>query len=257
MANTKRKTVGLALSGGVALGGAHIGVLKALREHNVTIDYISGTSVGALVGSLYAFNQDIDEVERVAKALSWRDISTFSVSTFALFSNRKMKNLLKKHIGDAQFQDAKIPLSIIATDISSGSKVVIEEGSVADAVLASTCIPGIFKPIQLNGGLLVDGGIVENLPISPLRSKGADIIIAVDLNAKRGIQKPTNIMDVLINSFHFTLSNASRKMHDEADILVAPNLAEFNLVKTDQTPQLIEVGYKEANRVLSELTDLF
>ncbi len=247
-----RKKIGLALSGGAVLGAAHVGVLKALAEHNIKIDFISGTSIGALVGSLFAFGKNCDEVHDITSNLAWKDISSISFSSYGLFTNNKMKDFLKKHIDDVTFDKSDIPFAVIATDITNGDKVVLNEGNVANAVLASTCIPGVFKPINHQERLLVDGGIVENLPISPLIEMGADIIIAVDLNGKHGKKVPENVVDVLVNSFHFTLASASQIQYGEIDVLITPDLTSFSYISTKQTNELIQAGYDEAIKVLKE-----
>lgn len=247
----KGKKIGLALSGGVVLGMAHIGVLKALKECSINIDYISGTSAGALVSCLYAFNKSCDELREIALGLSWTNLTELSFSRLGLLSNNKMKEMIHHQIGESTFDQAEIPLSIVATNISTGKKVVIDKGDVATAVMASTSIPGIFKPVALNNQLLVDGGLVENVPISPLKKMGADFIISVDLNARYIINRtPKNIIELLLNSFHFSLSNTSRIQTADADILIEPNLSSFNIVDMNQASQLIKKGYEETMNVI-------
>lgn len=172
----KNKKIGLALGGGAVLGAAHIGVLKALEELEIEIGWITGTSIGSLVASLYAFGVDCNKVQDLAIDLSWSDIAGFSLSKFGLLSNKNIQKFLQKHIGDATFDQANIPLAVIATNITTGQKVVLNKGKVAYAVMASCCIPGIFKPVTINDILLVDGGIVENVPVSPLKDLGADFL---------------------------------------------------------------------------------
>lgn len=246
----KDQKVGLALSGGAVLGAAHAGVLRALEEHSIEIDFISGTSIGALVASLYAFGWDYEHIKNFAIDLSWRDITNISFSKMGILSNKKMRSEILKDFGSVNFDKAKIPLSIVATNITNGGKVVLEKGDVGKAVMASTCIPGIFDPVKIDGELLVDGGIVENVPVSPLKDMGADFIIAVDLNARYLNSKPENIIDLLLNSFHLTLSTASKFQIEEADIVISPDLSQFNMFDIKQVGPLIEEGYQEAMKVL-------
>ena len=252
MENLEGKKIGLALSGGAVLGAAHIGVLKALEEFKISIDYISGTSIGAFIASMYAFGLDYTKVKEIALELSWKEISSFSFSKLGLFSNRKIKNFLTENIGDVTFNEASIPLAIIAANISKGSKVIIKEGEVSSAVMASCCIPGLFQPVEVEGQLLVDGGIVENVPISPLKDFGANFIIAVDLNAKYDYTRPNNIVDVLLNSFHFTLASSTKLQTEKADLLIQPDLSSFNHIDVKQTEDLIQVGFEEAKKVLNQ-----
>lgn len=158
------KKIGLALGGGAVLGAAHVGVLRALDEQNIKINYITGTSIGALVAALFAFGKTWKEIELIALELKWLDITSITLSKYALLTNEKLGELLIKHIGNRNIEDSEIPLAFITTDISNGEKIVLNKGPVTTAVMASTCIPGIFKPIEIDGKMLVDGGIAENVP---------------------------------------------------------------------------------------------
>lgn len=248
----KKKKVGLALGGGAVLGAAHIGVLKALEEQEIAITHIAGTSIGSLVAALFAFNKTADEIREIALELKWMNISDVSISKFALLSNEKLGEIITEQIGEQNIEDADIPLAIISTNISTGEKVVLDKGPVSKAVMASSCIPGLFEPVEIEGDLLVDGGIVENVPINSVKDLGADYILGVDLNARSGNEKPENILDVLINSFHFTLRAAAKLQKEEADLMIHPDLSSFNYTDTDQVKDLIEQGYKEANKALGK-----
>ena len=170
---------GLALSGGAARGIAHIGVLRALEEHKIPIKFISGTSVGAIIAALYAFDIELDEIGRFAKSLNLSKVSSFKLSKYGLFDNHNLKDLLCEYIGDSRIEDSKLPLAIIATDISSGEKVILKSGSVCDAVCASSAIPGLFAPVIIDNQSLVDGGLVQNLPVSVLKEMGADYLLSL------------------------------------------------------------------------------
>ncbi|MDT8347963.1 MAG: patatin-like phospholipase family protein, partial [Flavobacteriaceae bacterium] len=146
-------------------------------------------------------------------------------------------------------------LAVIATDISSGDRVVIDHGPVAQAVMASTCIPGIFKPVKIDGRYLVDGGIVENIPIKTTRKLGAKYVIGVDLNGKHSYQKPNNLLDVIINSFHFLMQHAEKFQAEKADLLIQPDLSGFNRSDTGQVEQLIQRGYEDSKKALTATMD--
>jgi len=249
------KKIGLALGGGAVLGAAHIGVLRAMEEMDVEISYITGTSIGAFVGALYAFGNTSKEIEKIALELNWMDISGIAIFESGLLSNAKLGELLKKSLGEKKIEEADIPFAAIATDISNGDKIIIDKGSVTQAVMASTCIPGVFSPVEWDEKLLVDGGIVENIPIDTAKKIGAEYVIGVDLNAKKIYNKPDSLLDVMINSFHFTLKAAAKYQTENADILIAPDLSKFNMVSTDQIKGLIEQGYKDAKEQL-EKSDL-
>jgi len=254
MRNINRDTrIGLALSGGAVLGAAHIGVLRAVKEYDIPISCITGTSIGAFVASLFAFGKEWEDIRKIALNLRWLDISRISLSKFGLLSNKKLAEVIYDILGQVKFENAKVPLAIIATDISTGERVILKEGDVAASVMASTCIPGLFVPVEIGGRLLVDGGITEIVPVSPLREMGADMVLAVNLVAKHRRRRPENIIDVLMNSFSFALMNATKLQLVEADVVIAPDLSAYNLMDTDQTPDLIEAGYAEAKSALKEM----
>jgi NTE family protein len=156
----KKKNIGLALGGGVVLGAAHIGVLKAIDEFNIKISHIGGTSIGALIAALYAFGISWKDIKSIALELGWFDITGLSLSKYGLLSNKDIGKIITDTLGDVKFEDSNIPLAAIATDISTGNNVVLTKGRVAVGIMASTCIPGVFLPVEINGELLVDGGIV-------------------------------------------------------------------------------------------------
>lgn len=249
------KKIGLALGGGAVLGAAHVGVLKAIEELKIPIHAISGTSIGSLVASLYAFGKGYSDVEKIALNISWSDISEFSPSRIGLFSNKKMRAFLKKNIGEVTFEEARIPLSIVAANIANGQKVVLNKGAIAPCVTASMAIPGIFRPVKIEEQMLVDGGIVENVPISPLQALKPDYIIAVDLNTNHTFQKPKAITDVIMNSLHFMMANYTKHQLSDADVLIQPNLSAFNYTDIGQSKELMEIGYTEAKRCLSEFAN--
>jgi NTE family protein len=241
--------IGLALGGGAVLGAVHVGVLKAFEENNIKIKCIAGTSIGSLVAALFAFGMKADDIETVISDQSWLDISSVSLNRMGLLSNNKLGQLVSKNINDKNIEDAQVPLAIVACDIVSGEKVVIKKGNVAEAVMASTCIPGIFKPITIGDHILVDGGIVENLPISPIKEFGCDTIVGVDLTNIKNI-KPKNMFDVLMNTLNITLKNATLIQRDHTDIVISPDLTSFNMIDTKQISELIEVGYDHANKII-------
>ncbi len=248
----EEKKIGLALGGGAVLGAVHIGVLRAIEERQIPVDYISGTSSGSVIGALYAFGKTPEELEHIFEELTWFDISALSLSQNGLLSNEKLGKMIINHIGEVNIEDASIPLTIIATDASNGDKLELKKGPVNMAVMASAAIPGIFKPIKLQNRLLIDGGIVENIPTQTLKDNGADFVIGVDLHTGFKQEEPGNIIDVILNSFHFSILSAARLQVRVADILIQPDLTGFNRTDTKQVRDLIKIGYEEATRLLIE-----
>jgi NTE family protein len=249
--NIQNKKVGLALGGGVVLGAAHVGVLQATQELKIPISYIAGTSIGAFVAALYAFGIPWYDIEEIAMKLEWVDTAALALSQYGLLSNHKLGEIVRDIIGDVNFNQAKIPLGMVASDVVSGEKVLLTEGNVADAVMASSCIPGIFKPIQIKQKMLIDGGLLENVPILVAKEMGAEFIIAVDLfTASHSHRQPDNLVDLLLNTYYSAMRNAARPDNEFADVLITPDLAEFNLINTDQIPAIIQKGYLTAQQDL-------
>ena len=235
------------------LGAAHVGVLRAIKEKEIEIEFVAGTSIGAFVAAFFAFGKSWEDIHGIAADLKWLDISQIALSKFGLLSNDKMGELIGEHIGKKKIKDAEIPLAMVATDITKGKKVVLDKGSVADAVMASTAIPGIFNPVEITKKMLVDGGVVENVPIRTTRDLGAKYIIGVDLNARDDIEKPTNILDVLLNSFQFMRQASSELQTEKADLMIRPDLSKFNRSDMDQVDDLMEKGYKDAKKALEKM----
>ncbi len=252
--NTSKK-LGLALGGGAKLGAAHIGVLKALEDMSIDVHCISGTSIGAYIAALYAFGVRPSDIEEEMQGLNWLDISSFSFLKlkFGLLTNDKLGRSIERLLGEVRLEDASIPLAIVATDIAEREKVVLQEGALARAVMASTCVPGIFSPVEIGDQMLVDGGLVENVPISPLGKLGADLTAGVDLSAKRSYRRPDDLVDVLVNSIDIAIDNATRLQTSEADIVISPDLRAYSRMDAGQIDKLVDEGYKACREAFSDL----
>ena len=249
--NTK---VGLALGGGGAKGVAHIGVLHALEEARVKPDYIAGTSVGAMVAAMYAFNININTIANIARDLTLAQITTFKLNKTGFFTADPLKEILIEYLGEVNIEDASIPLSIVATDLTSGEEVIFTEGPLADAVCASASIPGVYIPMRLNGRILVDGGIVQNVPIRPLKSMGAGVIIASQLGGVRAYEEPKNVLDVMRNAFDIALSQRTKQEVKQADLLIAMDLRDFSIAdNTQRYDELFAIGYDTAAKELAKM----
>jgi len=252
MKGTEFEKLGIALGGGAALGAAHVGVLKALFEQGVKPEFISGTSIGAFVAAHVAFGTSIDDLEKIATDLDWLDITGLKLSKLGILSNERLGQSVLDQFGKVDIQDADIPLSMISTDISTGEKVVLNEGPLYKAVMASTCLPGVFTPVEWDNMLLVDGVLCENVPVSPLREMGAKDIIAVDLTTNREYKRPDDIVDVLVNTFDIGLNNMiKQQISDDNIFMIQPKLSAYNKADTSQTEKLIEEGYEAAKKALA------
>lgn len=182
----ENRKIGLALGSGAAKGLAHIGAVKALEERGIPINMIAGSSIGALIGACYAMAGSINDIEALALKLDWKKLARLLDPNIALFFKgviygKKLKELLKTIIGNVEFKDLKIPLSIVTTDAETGEEVVINKGSVLEAVRASISIPAVFTPVRLDNRYLMDGGVINPVPVSVVKGMGADFIIACNV----------------------------------------------------------------------------
>ena len=247
-------TIGLALGGGAAKGVAHIGVLKALEDANIEVDYIAGTSVGAMIAALYAFKVDVETIGSLARRLTMSKVTSFKLNKTGFFSTESLRELMLEYVGDVAIEDAAIPLSIVATDINSGEEIVLTSGSVVDAVCASAAIPGIYIPVEINGRTLVDGGLVQNVPIEALQTAGAGVTIASHLNSVSHYQEISHVLDVMRNAFEIAVSQHTQDQLKEADLLISMDLSDFSLRdNTERYDELFNIGHQAATVQLTKL----
>jgi NTE family protein len=245
-------SLGLALSGGAVLGCTQIGVLRALDEAGVRVTHLAGTSIGALVAAFYSFGLTPREIENIARSIKWSDLTRPTASRLGLLSQEGLRRTLKSRIGDVLLEDAPIPLAMVATDISTGEKVVMTEGNLALAASASACFPGIFVPVERKGRLLVDGGLVEHLPVSPLQAWGVDRIIGVDVFLGMTFHRPTKLLNLMKNAVDIVLVQGSRRVIADVDLLITPDLQGFSSTELKDVPGLVEAGYEAGMEVLSQ-----
>lgn len=254
-----RKKVGLALSGGAARGFAHVGVLKVLLEHNIPIDFVSGTSAGSIVGAAIAAGLDVEKIIEMGKKMSWFKMTGFSYSTKGLLSNASMGNFFRQSFPATKFEDLKIPFAAIATDLETGDEVVLKEkGDLISAVQASCAIPGIFKPIDINGKQLIDGGVVAAVPTKAVRKLGAEIIIAVDVISCGATYwgTPTTVVGIVFQSMMMLLREVSKAHHYRADVVIVPNIAHLRPDDISKMDEFIKLGEEAALEKIDEIKKL-
>lgn len=253
-ATKQRATLGIALGGGAVKGAVHIGILQALQEAELRPDYISGTSIGAMVGTLFAFGKSPEEIADLAKNMNWLDITSYTFSRFGILTNKAVRKIMIEQIGDVELQDSPIPLAIIAADVSTGERVVLKSGSAADAVMASTCIPGVFVPVRLDDRLLVDGGIVEQVPITSLKQMGADYILGIDLSGAQKLQKPDGIIDVILNSIEIAVRHQARLHTSDADAVISLDVRQHGRPGEANVSRLVQEGYGAMRENLDKIS---
>src|SRR5580692_8294155 len=187
---SRRPKVGLALGGGFARGIAHIGVLRVLEQNQIPIDFIAGTSVGALVAATYASGASVAEMERQGIETRFRDFGRWTVSRMGMASNERLEDYLHKFTPARYFHEMKVPLCIVATDLGAGESVYFTEGEIGPALRASCAYPGLFLPVEYRNRILVDGFLTETVPAPAVREMGADIVISVHLEPGLLTSKP-------------------------------------------------------------------
>lgn len=265
---SKSKKVGLVLGSGAARGMAHIGVLDILEREGIAIDMIAGTSAGAAVGALYAQGKNADEIISIALALERYRLTRFidpSLPRSGLIKGKKIKGLMASFIGgDIKFSDLKIPFACVAADIDTGEEVVIDRGSVPEAVRASISLPAIFAVVKRSGRYLVDGGLVNPVPVSVLRKMGADLIIAVNVipevsdrvhyreNEKKSGKEPS-IIHVLMQSLFINAYSLVVSSMEGADIVIEPHLNHIGAGDFHQAQECIRVGRLAARNAVPEI----
>lgn len=246
--------IGVALSGGSAWGVAHVGVLAALLKHKIPIDCISGTSAGAVVAAPFAFGIPIATIEEAAKKLEWKQISKFAYSRLGVRTNAALAKLIRDLVGNADIKDAQLPLAIIVTDIEHGKEKILREGDVALAVRASCAIPGYFAPVDIDGTLYVDGGISENLPLSPLKEMGAQFIIGVNLAGMPEHVRPNNLGEVVARSFDMLFRERDGFTELRADILIKPDLVSFKPRSFSEAEAMYQEGFRAGEAAVPLIT---
>lgn len=252
--NPFNRKVGIALGGGAARGLAHIGVLKALRERNVDIDFISGTSAGALVASYFAFNKDLKKIDQLSQLLRAKTVMNLSLSKMGLMSTKSLEKILHADFGDAQIEDSPIPLAICATNINTGKSIFFRSGPLVPALCATVAVPGIMQPVNISGELLVDGGISNNVPVDILSTMGAGITIGVDLNGVSEYPKVNSMVDVITNSIDIAIDLKTKIQLSHADIRIHLNLSKFSrLDNFDQYEMIVDQGYKDTLQEINKI----
>lgn len=272
LTNTNEK-IGLALGSGAAKGMAHIGVLKALNEAKIPIDFIAGTSMGALVGACYAVDGELAVLEEMALSYNLRKLTRlldpkFTFIRVGLLKGSRVEDFLKPLIGDIDFKRCKIPFSAVAAELQTGSEVILNSGSLLKAVRASISIPVVFVPVNYDGVYLVDGGVINPVPADVVRSMGATYTIAVNvlnnpqqrrrlgLTGSKGSLKAPSLMNALVQSLYIMEYEMVRASILKADILIEPDVSNIEPYEFYRGSDAIEAGYNATQAVMPEIIKL-
>lgn len=248
--------VGLALGAGGARGLAHIGVLKVLDASGIPIHCITGSSMGSIVAAMYACGVKPDFIGKMAdqmRLMKWVDIA---VPRMGLAAGRRIAEMYKLVTGNRTFKDCQIPLAIMATDLVKGEPVTITKGPLHEAMLASSALPGIFPPFKRGKQMLVDGGVLERVPIDAARKLGAEVVIAVDVRFASWEPKINNAIDVLFRSYELLEREVGRSIALKADILIHPDLDYIGTLDFAAIEECIQVGEEAAIKALPSIKKL-
>lgn len=247
---------GLALGGGSFRGFAHVGVIEVLAREGLMPSWLAGTSAGAIAASLIAFGVPLAEMYGAVEEVNWASIARLRpLAPIGTLTNEGIEAALVRLLGDARIEDSPIPLRIVATDIVAGERVVLHRGPVARAVRASSCIPGVFAPVQLGGQLLVDGALVENIPVQTAREHRSGVVAAVGLGFDLPFSRLTNAAQVLANAFEIAVDAPSRVQLRQADVAMEPALQSYSRTRPADRAAVIAAGRQSAEEAVPRLRE--
>lgn len=257
VAELPRPKIALVLGGGAARGFAHVGVIRVLEQEKVPIDMVVGTSVGSLIGAIYAGDVNSFELEWTAFSLEKDNVFDYgifsAVTAMGPVKGDKLEEFVKSKIVVANIENLKLPFAAVATDLNRGDRVVIDRGPVARAVRASSAIPGVFNPVEHQGRLLVDGGVVDNIPIDVAREKGADIVIAVDISENVTNFNITNMIDVMLQAVTIITSENTKFRKKDADVLITPAVGNVGMLDFTQKKRCMQAGIEAAQKAMPDI----
>ncbi len=247
--------IGLALGGGAARGFAHIGVIKVLEAQGIHPEIIVGTSAGAVVGALYAAGNNGFELQKLAIKLDESRISDWSMPDRGVLKGELLQQFVNDAVGQRPIEALKKSLGIIATNLNSGESILFRTGNTGMAVRASATVPGIFRPVSINGQEYVDGGLSSLVPVRSVRQMGADLVIAVDISARPGNQPVKGTLDILLQTFTIMGQNLARYELKDADIVIRPQVGGVGSTDFLARHDSILEGEKAAQAALPQIRE--
>lgn len=248
--------LGITLSGGGARGIAHIGVLKALNEYGIEISAISGTSMGALVGVLYADGKQPEEILEIVKHYKFSSFLNWSLSRSGLIDSQKFSHILEENLEANSFEELKKELHVAATNLNTGEYTIFNSGELIKPVIASASIPLIFKPVIINGDTYVDGGLLNNLPIEPLQDT-CDKIIGVHVNRNGRIEDVGGFRGIADRAFRIAIWQTVKDRLSQCDYVIEPTgVYDYGTFDMDKANKLFEDGYKQTEKLLIKMLNM-
>src|SRR5438093_1581399 len=256
-AKPSRAGVGLALGEGFARGFAHLGVLQVLEQNHVPISHIAGSSVGSILGAAYASGAPLARIIATCRTLRLRDIARWRVSRLGLASNQRLGSLIERVFESRQFEDLRIPLAVVATDLTSGEPVVFTQGNLVDAIRASCAFPGLFEPVEIGTRCLADGGLVAPVPTRAARELGATTVIGISVGMQDGHRgAPTNIFQVVSRAVSAAQKHQLEVWERHADLVLRPDVQSLAWDDFHRAEEAIAAGAAAACRALPRIEKL-
>jgi NTE family protein len=246
--------IGLALGGGFARGFAHLGVIKVLEENKVPISHIAGSSVGSILGAAYASGAPLGRIIAACRELRFRDIARWRVTRLGLASNQRLADLMNRVFESRQFDQLRIPLAVVATDLTTGEPVVFTQGNLVDAIRASCAFPGLFEPVEIGTRCLADGGLVAPVPCRAARELGANYVVGISVGMHDGHRgAPTNIFQVVSRAVSAAQKNQLESWERHADLVLRPDVQSLAWDDFDRADEAIEAGATAALRAIPRI----
>jgi NTE family protein len=238
------RSIGLALGGGFARGIAHAGVLRVFAKHGIPIRYIAGVSAGSIVAAAYASGATPEQIGQVGASMRFTDVASWSLSKMGFVDSERMNQFLRKLLQSFQFEDMKIPLGVVATDLSNGAPVLFRDrGHVGLPIRASCSYPGLFRPVAHDGKLLVDGGMSIEIPAPMLREMGADYIVSVHLPMQQATAPgPSNVFQVINRCFQIMQMRMEQDWRRSSDLVIVPDVGGMDWDCFGSAETLIQAG---------------
>src|SRR5271168_576610 len=250
----ERAGLGLALGGGFSRGFAHLGVLQVLEQNRIPISYIAGTSVGSILGAAYASGAPLARIIATCRTLRFRDIARWRVSRLGLASNHRLADLIEQVFESRNFEDLRIPMAVVATDLANGEEVVFTHGNLSEAIRASCAFPGLFEPVQIGTRCLADGGLVAQVPTRAARELGAAHVVGVSVGLDDGhAGAPTNIFQVVCRAVSAAQKHQLEIWERHADLVLRPDVQALAWDDFDRADEAIEAGAAAARRALPRI----
>lgn len=251
--NNKKYQIGYALSGGFIKGFAHLGVMQALLEHNIRPDIISGVSAGALAGVFYADGNEPHKVLDYFTGHKFQDLTKLVIPKRGLFELGEFIDFLRTNLKAQRLEDLQIPLIIAATDLDHGRLVHFHRGSIAERVAASCCMPVLFSPVKIEGIHYVDGGLMQNLPVTTIHPL-CEKVVAINVSPIMAEDYNMNIVSIALRAFHFMFRANTFPEREKCDLLIEPyNLYGYSNTELKKAEEIFDQGYNTANQVLGQL----